>query len=380
MQYQDATLAPRGWRFASMAICGFAVTMFTAAAVATDREELERICVITGGKIAATMTIISACTELIDSDPEDDPAVHSRNNVVKATHFYDRGFAYVMISAVQTSDFVSNFKKASADFDSVLKILPPRPDMGKEEVDFVEMAKGMKISTGRIADCFSSNIASCTAFLDDKLAPEDPVSVEIFRTDAFKNLVYQARGLIYFNRKEYSNAIADYSRSIEIFPKDADAFGVRGAAYVEQGQYGKGIADLNHAIGFNGKNDNGKNEFYLELRGVAYIKQGQYRRAMSDYDAALRINPKNNEVIDLRRDLEQYLAQVSDRKGAIADRNRECAFRCGLTRGNCQNSNDLATAGGFMMGGFNLGGLALGSMFHQNCGSQASCMQSCLSR
>jgi tetratricopeptide (TPR) repeat protein len=365
MQCESAATTPRGWRFASTALCGFAVTVFAMAAVTTEREDLEKICVIPDGLTAATIkTAIAACTKLIDSDSED-------HSLLKATHFFKRALDYMKEAyyAPLISDYILYFKNASADFDSALNTYSVPPDLNQRETakleEFVEMAKDFKVTTSLMADCFSSQIPSCTTLIDDKVAPNALKFIQLF-----KSFIFRQRGLAYLNRNEYIKAIADFNRTIEIFPKDALAFGLRAIAYAQQDQYGKSIADLNHAIGINDKSD----VFFL-LRGMAYMLKSQFQKAISDFDAALRINPKNVDAINHRKVAEQFLAQ-----GGVSDRNRECAFRCGLAIGNCQNGNDLATAGGFMMGGINLGGLALGSMFHQNCGSQASCMQSCLSR
>jgi tetratricopeptide (TPR) repeat protein len=60
--------------------------------------------------------------------------------------------------------------------------------------------------------------------------------------------VYNIRGIAYGKKGEYDNAIADYTRAIEIDPNDAWAYCNRGGAYDEKGDYDKAIADYTQAI------------------------------------------------------------------------------------------------------------------------------------
>ena len=59
---------------------------------------------------------------------------------------------------------------------------------------------------------------------------------------------YQTRGLAYFEKKKYKQAIADLSRVIKINPSDADAYSNRGVAYHEQGNRKQAIKDLEKAV------------------------------------------------------------------------------------------------------------------------------------
>jgi tetratricopeptide (TPR) repeat protein len=245
--------------------------------------------------------------------------------------------------------------------------------MTQEEIvkvgPFLDMAKNLKTTTSLIAECFSANMESCNPLLDDQLTPKDPSSSQIIQNVWFKHMLYRQRGLAYLNKHEDSNAMADFDRAIAIFPQDAAEFGLRAIAYANLHQYGKSIADSSHAIGLESKID----AFFL-IRGITYMFEGQFQRAISDFDAGLRINPKNADIVYFRQEAQHYLAQ-----GGVSDRSRQCSFRCGTARSNCQTDNDFKTMGGLMKGGLSITGLALGSMFHENCsGNQTACMQNCL--
>jgi tetratricopeptide (TPR) repeat protein len=48
--------------------------------------------------------------------------------------------------------------------------------------------------------------------------------------------------------KRYDEALADYTRAIELDPSDAEFFGSRGQAYQAIGRYDEALADFNRAI------------------------------------------------------------------------------------------------------------------------------------
>ena len=61
------------------------------------------------------------------------------------------------------------------------------------------------------------------------------------------------RGLAYYNKKDYDQAIADYTETIRLDPKYAEAFYWRGIAYDEKKDYDQAVADYTEAIRLNPK-------------------------------------------------------------------------------------------------------------------------------
>jgi tetratricopeptide (TPR) repeat protein len=55
---------------------------------------------------------------------------------------------------------------------------------------------------------------------------------------------YYGRGNCYYEREKYDLAIADYTKAIELDPKDDVAYFNRGDCYDKQGEYGKAEADF----------------------------------------------------------------------------------------------------------------------------------------
>jgi tetratricopeptide (TPR) repeat protein len=169
---------------------------------------------------------------------------------------------------------------------------------------------------------------------------------------------YRERGEIHAKAKNYNLAIADFTKFIKLKPEDHISYEERGNAYLNIGNYQKAITDFNTAIKIKPDGQ----YLYLE-RGNAYQKMGQYQKAISDYDRAIEINPTyaasaycgrgevyskmgnhNQAVIDFDRAIELWWG---DGNYAQAYYGRGLAF---IKKGNQkQGFDDIKTAarGGF---------------------------------
>jgi tetratricopeptide (TPR) repeat protein len=96
------------------------------------------------------------------------------------------------------------------------------------------------------------------------------------------------RGLAWDGKGDYAKAIADYSKAIEINPKDAATYYNRGLAWVYKGDYDKAIADFTKAIELNPRYTAAYNN-----RGNIYDSKGDYDKAIVDYTKAIEIDPKD---------------------------------------------------------------------------------------
>jgi len=88
---------------------------------------------------------------------------------------------------------------------------------------------------------------------------------------------YFNRGNDYLNSGNYSWAISDYNKAIELDPKFAEAYYNRGLAYDYLGDSSRAISDYNKAIELNPKD---ADAYYN--RGLAYLDSGDSSRAISD--------------------------------------------------------------------------------------------------
>ena len=59
---------------------------------------------------------------------------------------------------------------------------------------------------------------------------------------------YRNRGIVHAARTEYDQAIADFSKAIELNPRYAAAYNDRAVAYTNKGDYQRAVADVTRAV------------------------------------------------------------------------------------------------------------------------------------
>ena len=91
------------------------------------------------------------------------------------------------------------------------------------------------------------------------------------------------KGTLSLREWKMPDAIAAFTRAIEIEPKYAEAYVKRGLAYYRTGQYKAAIADYTRTLDFK--------RYHADAyasRGDAYRALGQTQHAIADYSASLK--------------------------------------------------------------------------------------------
>ena len=106
---------------------------------------------------------------------------------------------------------------------------------------------------------------------------------------------YILRGAEADQRGQYSEAIANFTKAIELNPDYAEAYYARGHVYGKQGEYDQSIANLTKAIELN---PDYAQVYYF--RGLTYSGQGEHDQAIQDFTKAIELNPKLAEAYYFR--------------------------------------------------------------------------------
>lgn len=125
-------------------------------------------------------------------------------------------------------------------------------------------------------------------------------------SDAFLN-----SGKAKVRANDYKGAIVDFTKGIEINPKDMNLFLQRGMCYGITEDYESAIKDYTVVI-----NAEPKQVFPYISRGGAFNKQKKFEKALSDFNQALNIDPNNTEAFNNRGWAKKGLG---DKKGACKD-------------------------------------------------------------
>lgn len=126
-----------------------------------------------------------------------------------------------------------------------------------------------------------------------------------------KVTVHNSRGKTLFDMGRTIEAIADYSKAIELDPKFAEANINRGAAYGKLGKNELALADFNRGIELKPDNANA----YFN-RSILFAEMNKFDLAVRDYDTYLQSNPDNIPVLYERAMAKRKLGRHAE---AIAD-------------------------------------------------------------
>ena len=122
---------------------------------------------------------------------------------------------------------------------------------------------------------------------------------------------YVNRGHKYRELKQYDQALADYTKAIQLDPGNAEAYHHRGTTYHELKQYDRALPDLTKAIQLDPSNLHRYN-----YRAFTYVELKQYDQALADYTKAIQLGLSNVQEYRYRGDLYRILKQYDQ---ALAD-------------------------------------------------------------
>ena len=137
-------------------------------------------------------------------------------------------------------------------------------------------------------------------------------------------LAHRLRGDAWRYLKRFDRALSDYTSSLDIFIRErypqeaARTYSQRGLAYYRKGHYDQALADYNRALkGL--PNDS----VTLYRRGNAHRLRGDYKKALADFSRSLRLRP-DAVVYDQRAQAYAHLDRLQE---AIADQKMAVKMR-----------------------------------------------------
>jgi len=113
--------------------------------------------------------------------------------------------------------------------------------------------------------------------------------------DEIAALIHKHRGMAYFAESRYEEAIADFSRTLDLDPRCYKAVYYRGVVHSVLADYSAAVRDFELALEIH------PFHFYsLYRRSQAYFHLGDYPKALSDCEAALRLDPENEQAAKMK--------------------------------------------------------------------------------
>ncbi len=125
------------------------------------------------------------------------------------------------------------------------------------------------------------------------------------------DVAYNNHGLVRYDQGDKQGAIADFSKAVELNPRNATAYCNRGIAHADLGDKRSALSDFDTALTIDPNLAIAYNH-----RGLVYSDLGDKRQAIADYSEALRIQPDYATAYFNRG---AARSKIGDFQGAIAD-------------------------------------------------------------
>lgn len=110
-----------------------------------------------------------------------------------------------------------------------------------------------------------------------------------------REIAYFYRGQIHEQLDEYREAIADYTKAIELNSKFLKAYLYRGFVHFEEREYDDAISDFTKVIKLNPK----FGDAYF-FRGNAFVQRDKRKKAISDWGKCIRLNSSLADICNNR--------------------------------------------------------------------------------
>jgi tetratricopeptide (TPR) repeat protein len=130
------------------------------------------------------------------------------------------------------------------------------------------------------------------------------------------SVAFNWRGYVYYLAKEYSKALENQTKAIDLGPPDAVYFAERGNTLRLMERYEEALQDFDKAIELDPKYDSA-----IASRGKTYRLMQRYTEAIADFDQAIELHPKYTWAIANRgetyRLIKRYQEALNDFDKAI---------------------------------------------------------------
>ncbi len=120
---------------------------------------------------------------------------------------------------------------------------------------------------------------------------------------------YYIKGNAYLDQQKYDDALTAYTEGIRLKPDYANLYHQRGLVYERMGEWTEAIDDLGRSIRLQPGNDS---EYFT--RGSIYAQEKEYAQAIDDFSRAIELNPKSANYF-LQRSI-AYKAEGDEQKAS----------------------------------------------------------------
>ena len=195
-----------------------------------------------------------------------------------------------------------------------------RMELGNVDAAFADINRAIELAP-RSSGPFFTRAAFLGSVGDHKGALRD-FTVAIERAAIPNPAYYYARGKTYIALGETEKARADFAKGVEFDPKHRtdpnhkEGYRIRAKVTMNAGNYEQAIADYSRVIDIGG-DPPGQSAAVLALRGWNRLQVGQNKAALADGDAAIALAPKFSGGHSVRGRALRYMGRVDEARSAF---------------------------------------------------------------
>ncbi len=126
---------------------------------------------------------------------------------------------------------------------------------------------------------------------------------------------YNNRGMVFMLRKEFSPALEDFNKAIALNPRKDTYYINRGNLFQRLGEFEKALENYNLALDFNSSLEK-KTALIYHNRGTIYLRMAKYELALQDFNEVLKLQP---DFVPTYMNRAELFMRLKENKKAIED-------------------------------------------------------------
>jgi tetratricopeptide (TPR) repeat protein len=235
--------------------------------------------------------ILEALNKAVELDPENVSYLYER-----ASHYSESGKKTLALQ-----DYGKIISLKPKDIDSYKLRGLAYDHLGKQDLALKELEELIKSTTAKEkrAEAYASR---GDFYLDSLSRPDLAIKdyTKAIELEPKNTGWYISRAMAYEKEKvvRFDLVLKDYNKVIELEPGEAGNYIFRASFYYQQSKYELALADFNRAISLDPKNP-----YYYDRRGEFFRKRGNTDLALQDYARYIELNPTDSRGYWLRADI-----------------------------------------------------------------------------
>ncbi len=238
----------------------------------------------------------------------------------------DRRFAPPLAARARANLKLGYFYDAIRDYTQALEIEPGNSEYLTGRGGAYFQARDHERAISDYSSAIKATPANCQAYMGrgisyaangDTIQAREDFDHLLSTGTSMAGTVYLEKGILMAKSGNYSEAVENFSKALEISGNNADGYAHRGMAFERMAEYRSSVLDFSRALELRAEKPQD-----LFNRGYSSMQSGKYRQAIDDFSRAASLDPANSAVFSNRgyayRQTGNYSQSINDYSRALA--------------------------------------------------------------